>query len=73
MAKGWTPGGSVTAAERTKSSVFSSEGKDKFPIFDRHSAESALKLIGKAPAGEKAAIRAKAAKFGAGSKTAKKK
>lgn len=72
MASGWTKGGSVTASERTKSSVFSADGKDKFPIFDRHSAESALKLIGKAPASEQGKIRAKAAKFGAGSKSAKK-
>lgn len=68
MAKGWTPGGNVTARERTKSSVFSAEGKDKFPIFDAKSASSALKLIGKAPASEQAAIRAKAAKFGSKSK-----
>lgn len=65
MAKGWTPGGNVKSTERAASATYKQDGKGKFPIFDAHSAESALKLIGKAPKSEQVKIRAKARKFGA--------
>ena len=65
-AKGWTPGGNVKATQRAKSATYTEGGQGKFPIFDKHSAESALKLIGKAPKSEQVKIRAKARKFGAG-------
>lgn len=63
-AKGWTPGGNVKATERAKSATYKQNGEGKFPIFDEHSAKSALKLIGKAPKSEQVKIRAKARKFG---------
>lgn len=63
-AKGWTAGGNVQADQRAKSATYTQGGEGKFPIFDEHSAKSALKLIGKAPKSEQVKIRAKARKFG---------
>ena len=60
MAKGRTAKGNIKASVRKAHATF---GGSKFPIFDKHSAKSALHLIGHAPKAEQAKIRAKAAKY----------
>ena len=55
-----TPKGNITQAAREK---YATVGKDKFPIFDKKSAEAAIDLRGHAPKADRAKIINKAAKF----------
>ena len=55
-----TAKGSVTQAAREK---YATVGDDKFPIFDKKSAESAIDLRGHAPKADRAKIINKAAKY----------
>ena len=54
-----TPKGNITQAAREK---YATVGKDKFPIFDKESAEAAIDLRGHAPKADRAKIINKAAK-----------
>ena len=55
-----TAKGNITQAAREK---YATVGKDKFPIFDKKSAEAALDLRGHAPKADRAKIINKAAKY----------
>ena len=55
-----TPKGNITQDTRKKHATV---GKDKFPIFDKESAESAIDLRGHAPEADRAKIINKAAKY----------
>lgn len=59
----------VSEKLRKKTATVRVGGKDKFPIFDKKSAESAVKLEGNAKPpltkAQRAAVTAKARKFGA--------
>lgn len=55
-----TAAGNITQDARKKHATV---GKDKFPIFDKESADAAIDLRGHAPAGDRAKIIDKAAKF----------
>ena len=55
-----TPKGNITQAAREK---YATVGKDKFPIFDKKSAEAAIDLRGHAPEADRAKIINKAAKY----------
>mgnify|MGYP007063362208 CR=1 FL=1 len=55
-----TAKGNITQDTREKHATV---GKDKFPIFDKKSADAAIDLRGHAPAGDRAKIIDKAAKF----------
>ena len=55
-----TDKGNITQATREKHATV---GKDKFPIFDKKSAEAAIDLRGHAPEADKAKIINKAAKY----------
>ena len=55
-----TPKGNITQAAREK---YATVGKDKFPIFDKKSAEAAIDLRGHAPKADRAKIINKAAKY----------
>lgn len=67
MAKGRTRKGNVRASTRHKTATIRKGGKDKYPIFDKKSAKSALKLINNAKppltAAEKAKVRRKANRY----------
>jgi len=63
MAKGWTKKGNVKASTRKRTATFKEGGRGKFPIFDRRSAMSAIKLRGHAPASKRAAILRRAARY----------
>lgn len=58
----------IPAKKRKKTATVHTGGKDKYPIFDAHSARSALNLINSAKPeltpSQKSAVRAKAAKYG---------
>lgn len=53
----------VSKEERDKHATYFENGEGKFPIFDEQSAESALHLIGHAPADKQPLIKAKACKI----------
>ena len=55
-----TDKGNITQATREKHATV---GKDKFPIFDKKSAEAAIDLRGHAPEADRAKIINKAAKY----------
>jgi len=55
-----TAKGNITQAAREK---YATVGKDKFPIFDKKSAEAAIDLRGHAPKADRAKITNKAAKY----------
>ena len=55
-----TPKGNITQAAREK---YATVGKDKFPIFDKKSAEAAIDLRGHASEADRAKIINKAAKY----------
>jgi hypothetical protein len=64
--------GVYSAKQRKK---YATVGKDEFPIGDKTHAEKALQFIDKSDlsSGEKATVRAKAARYGVGTATKKKK
>jgi len=61
--KYWTDSGNVKAKARKKHSTFKEDGKGKFPIFDKKSARSALRLRGRAPKSQRDDIIRRAKEF----------
>lgn len=61
--KKWTKNGNVKAKARKKHKTYKSEGEGKFPIFDKKSAKSALRLRGHAPKNKRSQIISRAAKY----------
>lgn len=59
----WTDSGNVKAKARKKHATYKQNGKGKFPIFDRKSAMSALRLRGHAPKSQRDDIIRRAAKY----------